>query len=72
VKEFAERVFRQLGLNFYNYCYFDNQFLRPNEVPSLCGDSTKIRSVLGWKPEISFDELIDDMINGAMEHERNL
>jgi GDPmannose 4,6-dehydratase len=69
VKEFAEKVFDKLGLNFYDYVKFDEQYLRPNEVPSLCGDSTKIRSILGWKPEISFDQLVDMMVESALREE---
>jgi GDP-mannose 4,6-dehydratase len=69
VREFAERVFKKLDLNFYDYVVFDEQYLRPNEVPSLLGDSTKARTVLGWKPEINFDQLIDLMVNKAMEEE---
>lgn len=69
VKEFAELVFKKLGLEFYNFVKFDSQYLRPNEVPSLCGDSTKARTVLGWKPEISFEQLVELMISRAMEEE---
>lgn len=69
VREFAETVFTKLGLNFYDHVQFDAQYLRPNEVPSLCGDSTKIRTTLGWKPEISFNQLVDMMVLQAMEDE---
>ena len=43
----------------------DPKFYRPNDVQSLCGDSTKIRNALGWKPEISFDHLVQDMMTSA-------
>ncbi len=69
VREFAEKVFERFGLNFYDYVVFDEQYLRPNEVPSLLGDSTKIRTVLGWKPEINFEQLVDMMANNAMDEE---
>jgi GDPmannose 4,6-dehydratase len=69
VREFAERVFKKVGLDFYDYFKFDGQYLRPNEVPSLLGDATKARTVLGWKPEIDFDHLIDLMVNNAMKEE---
>jgi GDPmannose 4,6-dehydratase len=69
VREFAEKVFRKLGMDFYDYVKFDEQYLRPNEVPSLLGDSTKARTVLGWKPEINFEQLVDMMVTKAMEEE---
>jgi GDPmannose 4,6-dehydratase len=72
VKEFAEMVFNKLGLNFYDHVKFDEQYLRPNEVPSLCGDSTKARNILGWKPEVSFEQLVDMMIESALREERGL
>jgi len=69
VREFAEKVFRKLGLDFYGYSRFDEQYLRPNEVPSLLGDSTKARTILGWKPEINFEQLVDMMVAKAFEEE---
>lgn len=39
----------------------DVEFMRPNDVTYLCGDSTKIRSQLGWNPNITFTELIYEM-----------
>ena len=38
-----------------------SRYFRPSEVDSLLGDATKAREVLGWKPEISFEELVKDM-----------
>lgn len=71
VREFAELVFKKLGMDFYSYCKYDPQYLRPNEVPSLCGDSSKIRNILGWKPQYSFSQLIDEMLEVAMEEEKH-
>ena len=69
VRQLAEEVFSQLGLNFYDYLITDKSYYRPNEVPELLGDSTKIRTVLGWKPTVSFKQLIDMMLNDAMAKE---
>lgn len=69
VREFAETVFSKLGLDFYSYCKYDTQYLRPNEVPALCGDSTKIRTVLGWSPKYSFSQLVDEMLEVAIKEE---
>jgi GDPmannose 4,6-dehydratase len=38
------------------------EFMRPNDVTYLCGDPTKIREKLGWKPTVGFEELIREMI----------
>lgn len=43
----------------------DEQFFRPKEVDYLLGDAAKARKILGWVPEISFEDLIADMINEA-------
>jgi len=40
----------------------DEEFFRPSEVETLLGDATKAKNVLGWEPEISFDELVNQMI----------
>ncbi len=41
----------------------DSRYFRPNEVDSLLGDSTEAKNLLGWEPEISLEELIEEMIN---------
>ena len=40
----------------------DKEFFRPNDLNRLCGDSAKAHAILGWSPEISFSELVNDMI----------
>jgi len=62
ILEFVEKVFAKLGLEVKNHVVYDDSYLRPNEVPSLLGDNTKIRETLGWKPEITLDEIIDEML----------
>jgi GDPmannose 4,6-dehydratase len=71
VREFAEVVFNKLGMDFHNYCKYDPQYFRPNEVPALCGDSTKLRNTFGWKPEYSFSDLVEDMIEAALREEKH-
>jgi len=70
IHSFLREVFKRLNLDYHEYVRFDKRFLRPNEVPELKGDATKIRDVLGWKPKISYSELIDDMIKNAMLEEK--
>jgi GDPmannose 4,6-dehydratase len=66
VREFAVRVFDYLDMDFYEHLVSNDVYKRPVEVPYLCGDSTKIRTVLGWKPEVSFNELVKEMVEGDM------
>lgn len=62
VREMCEYVFNKLGLNYKDYVYQNPIYLRPEELPYLKGDSTKIRTELGWKPEYTFETLMDEMI----------
>ena len=43
--------------------FISDKYFRPNEVEFLCGDSTKAQTILGWKRKISFNELVDRMVN---------
>jgi len=67
VEEFLNKVFEKLGLSIKKHVVIDESYTRPNEVPALLGDSTKIRKRLGWKPEIDFDTLIQMMIDGSVK-----
>jgi len=45
----------------------DPRYFRPTEVETLLGDPTRAREQLGWKPEISFDTLVDEMVTADLE-----
>ena len=62
VRDMCEYVFNKLGMRYEEYVVQNPKFLRAEELPYLRGDSTKIRSTLGWKPEYSFESLMDEMI----------
>jgi GDPmannose 4,6-dehydratase len=62
VREMCDYVFSKLGLDYKDYVYQNQKFLRPEELPYLKGDSTKIRTELGWTNEYSFEDLMDEMI----------
>jgi GDPmannose 4,6-dehydratase len=64
VREMVEYVFKQLDLDYTKYVSQDSKFLRAEELKYLKGDSTKIRETLEWKPEYTFETLMDDMIDG--------
>jgi GDPmannose 4,6-dehydratase len=45
------------------YIFVHEKYFRPAEVEELLGDSSKARNILGWKPQISFDDLVKEMVN---------
>jgi GDPmannose 4,6-dehydratase len=45
----------------------DPRYFRPTEVETLLGDATKARNLLGWQPEISFDDLVKEMVEADLE-----
>ena len=67
VREFAELAFSKMGLDWEQYVEVDQRYFRPAEVELLQGDSTKARTKLGWKPKVSFDELVDMMLESDLE-----
>lgn len=62
VRDMCEYVFGKLGLDYKEYIVQNQKFLRPEELPYLKGDSTKIRTELGWKPTYTFESMMDEMI----------
>jgi len=62
VRDMCEYVFGKLGLDYKDYVVQNQKFLRPEELPYLKGDSTKIRTELGWKPTYTFENMMDEMI----------
>jgi len=61
VREMCELVFNHLNLDYKDYVVQNPKFLRPEELPYLKGDSTKIRKTLNWKPEYTFEQLMYEM-----------
>ena len=62
VRDFCEKTFSQLGLNYEDHVEIDPRYYRPAEVDLLLGDSTKAYEQLGWKPQTSFDQLVEMMV----------
>jgi GDPmannose 4,6-dehydratase len=67
VREFAERVFAQLGLNYQDYVAIDPRYYRPTEVEYLWGDPSKAKAKLGWQPKVTIDELVRRMVEHDLE-----
>ncbi len=63
VRELCEIAFDYVGLDWRDYVVQDERFMRPAEVDLLVGDASKARRVLGWEPEVSFEELVHMMID---------
>ena len=63
VRELVEIAFARVGLDPQKHVRTDPALLRPAEVNHLCGDSGKAREKLGWKPKVSFQELIEMMVD---------
>ncbi len=74
VREFLEAAFRQLNLDPYRYLVVDPNLVRPSDVDHLVGNSSKARSVLGWTPRTSFDDLVNEMVEADLKFysERNV
>jgi GDPmannose 4,6-dehydratase len=62
VRDMCEYVFGKLDLDYKEYVVQNSKFLRPEELPYLKGDSTKIRTELGWTPTYTFESMMDEMI----------
>lgn len=68
VKEFVQEAFRVVGIGEWEeHVKVDKGLFRPAEVHDLCGDATKIRERLGWRPEVSFKELVEMMVKADVE-----
>jgi len=67
VREFCERAFSHAGLSWEDHVVTDERFLRPAEVDVLVGDSSKAERVLGWRPEMRFEELVTTMVDADLE-----
>ena len=67
VQEFLELVFSKLGLNWKEFVQFDSRYLRPSEVEALCSDPSKLKRITNWEPEISFEKMVEGMIDSDMK-----
>ena len=62
VRELCAYVFGALDMNYEEYVVQNQKFMRPEELKFLKGDSTDIRTVLGWQPTYTFESMLDEMI----------
>ncbi len=67
VREFIEKAFGYLDLDWEQYAEIDPRYFRPAEVDLLLGDATKAREKLGWEPKVSFEGLVRLMVDHDLE-----
>lgn len=67
IREFLEAAFGEVGLEWEHYVEFDPKYLRPTEVDTLIGDSSKASDLLGWKAKTDFRELAQLMVKADLD-----
>jgi len=67
IRELVEIAFSHAGLSWEDHVVIDPQFFLPAEGDLLVGDSSKARSVLGWKPKVSFEQLVTMMVDADID-----
>ena len=70
VEEFAKKAFGHVGLNYKDHIEIDQRLMRPAEVDVLLADCSKAKKILKWKPKISFDDLIIDMVESDLKNNK--
>ena len=67
VGDFVERAFERAELDWKEHVEVNQAFIRPAEVDLLIGDASKAKRELGWQPEVTFEGLVDLMVDADME-----
>lgn len=67
VQRLVEVAFEHVGLDWKEFVQIDKKFKRPAEVDLLIGDSSKAKKMMGWEPKVSFEELIQMMVDADLK-----
>jgi len=67
VREFVQSAFDYAGLDWRKWVEIDPRYFRPTEVDTLLGDASKARRVLGWEPNVKFEQLVRIMVDADMQ-----
>tara|TARA_B100000989_G_scaffold294227_1_gene272969 strand:+ start:878 stop:1849 length:972 start_codon:yes stop_codon:yes gene_type:complete len=65
LSDFLKLAFEYFGLDHKNHIRINQKFVRPSEPVQLCGDSFKAQKILGWKPTVCFEEMVQEMCRAA-------
>lgn len=68
IRQLCSIAFGLLHLDYHDYVKQDPKFMRPNELDYLCGDASKAKTILNWKPEVFLPEIIQEMIEYHIEN----
>tara|TARA_Y100000748_G_scaffold302475_1_gene304785 strand:- start:2636 stop:3667 length:1032 start_codon:yes stop_codon:yes gene_type:complete len=63
VRQFAQKAFEYVDLDWEKFVETSEKYFRPNEVGYLLGDPSKAKKLLNWKPKVSFDGLVEKMVD---------
>ena len=72
IQNLLEQAFEALGLDYEEYLVIDEEFYRPKEEVPLVGDASKIRSQLQWEPKVSFEDMVQEMVQSDLEYFQSL
>jgi len=64
----TEKAFSHVGLNYKDHIVIDQKLMRPAEVDTLLADYSRAKKNLKWKPKISFDDLVINMVEQDLEN----
>ena len=67
VRDMCKYVFKKLKMNYEDYIVQDEKYMRAEELDYLRGDASKLKNTFGWKPEFTFEMLMDEMIHHWMK-----
>jgi GDPmannose 4,6-dehydratase len=67
IREFCELAFRSVGLDWKKHVVSDPNLLRKTDVQYTRANSAKLRSVVGWRPTVNFESLVEMMVNAQMQ-----
>ncbi len=71
IRELCRVAYAYVGKNYKDYIYVDQRFVRPTETGPLIGDSSKAKKKLGWKPKVSFQELVEMLVDANIARLKN-
>lgn len=70
VRDLVQTAFAHVGLDWQKHVEVDQSLFRPADVSTLCGDATKAHTKLGWRPRVSFEQLVAMMVDADLDRVR--